>query len=109
MKAKDDMTAPKLKFDSYQASVHSAHGWDRFHTVPIFSLVHNDFMPGNMEMRTYQAYPPTSKLRLSTIGHVSVGILGNSLMQNGVFGNALTSPRTRMGKQTTMCPQPTPN
>src|SRR5436190_8269606 len=35
------------------------HGRDRFHTVPIFALVRNDFMKGNMEIRAHQAYPPT--------------------------------------------------
>src|SRR5436190_4082593 len=35
------------------------HGRDRFHTVSIFSLVPNDFMKGNMEIRAHQTYPPT--------------------------------------------------
>src|SRR5436190_11609505 len=35
------------------------HGRDRFHTVPIFALVRNDFMKGNMEIRAHQTYPPT--------------------------------------------------
>src|SRR5436190_17146799 len=35
------------------------HGRDRFHTVPIFSSVRNDFMEGNMEIRAHRAYLPT--------------------------------------------------
>ena len=35
------------------------HGRDCFHTVPIFSLVRNAFMKGNMEMRAHRIYRPT--------------------------------------------------
>ena len=34
-------------------------GKDRFHTVPIFSLVRNNFMKDNLEIRAYQTCPPT--------------------------------------------------
>ena len=47
-----------LRIGSCEESVRKSnasapHGRDRFHTVPIFSLVRNDFMHGNMEIRAH--------------------------------------------------------